>query len=190
MAEQPQARFAFFDEVDDPPRRWPWWLAAGILAVVVAAALTVVATRHSSGQGQPRAAPTPTATQLPPGVHRLPGEYAPPGAEPVGIVGLVRPGRPWISRAAAIRDYRHIYGAASEGGRRILTALVRADYLDGGVRTATMWVVSVWYHPGYTNSQYDWCVDDGFVDGLTGRSRGHRLMCPLPPGYFHPRPVK
>lgn len=176
--ERPGGRFAGLDDPERPPRRGRPWAVAGAVAVVAVVAVVAAVLTRGSGS-HPVATPTPPAPTLPAGLHPLPG-LVKEQITTFGIVGRARSADA-VSRAAALRGYDRIRGAADRHHRMVLMSLVRADYIDGGqVRHGTFWVVSVWFH--FLRAGPQWCVDDGLVDATTGRPSGHVLACPLPAG--------
>jgi hypothetical protein len=175
------------DDPQRPPHRWRWWHLAGAVVVAVAVAVAVlVALGHNSKPGQPAAVPSASvAAHLPNGTSPLPASRV--GAvETFGVLGRVRRQDSEVSRRQALAGYDDIPGAISRKGnhRRVLTALIRAVFIDRGhLGRGTFWVVSVWFHPPNigVSPQHEWCVDHGLVHAATGRGDGHIDGC-LPVG--------
>jgi hypothetical protein len=183
------------DDPERPPRRWRWrHLAVAVAgAVAVAVAILVVTLGHSSKPGRQTPVPSASAAaHLPHGTRPLPASRL--GAvKTFGVLGRVRRQDTEVSRRQALAGYDDIPGAIGRKGnhRRVLTALIRAAFIDRGhLGQGTFWVVSVWFHPPNigVSPQHEWCVDHGLVDAATGRGAGHIDGC-LPVGQ-HPQRVR
>jgi len=158
--------------------------AAAVLAL--GAFIVVVQVLHGSTSGSPEPSPAAAvADHLPSGARPLPGTSDAAG-ESFGVLGPAIQQRTQVSRRQILRRYDHIAGVTSRHGshRRTFAALVRAAFIDRGrVEQATLWIVSVWFHPPDigVSPQHQWCVDHELMDPDTGAAVGSVRGC-LPTG--------
>jgi hypothetical protein len=175
-----------FPTLEEDPERPPisrrWWLVAAVAGVVATAVTVAVILTQTSSSGHPMHGPSaPAAVRLSPAARPLPG--ATDGdAESFGVLGPAGEHSAHISRRQALQRYDRTPGAVSRRGseRRVLTALVRAAFINGGiVRQGTYWIISVWFHPPDigVSPQHQWCVDHLLLNAATGRAGGSVNTC-------------